>query len=170
MNRRKGTMLMELVMTMTAGSALVMLAIGTVHQTMRMSATARDRANFDRSYARLATQYRQDVQIATSLTVQSPDTLNLQLVDGDSVVYTALPGRIVRELKRRNNNRETEHEDFRFDTSARATFESAESSKLAVLKVVSETVLKDVPQKTELLAVARVGRMLALEKKRTVQP
>lgn len=171
MKRRKGTMLMELVMTFSAGSALVLIAVGTVHQTMRMSSTARDRSNTDRSLARLATQFRKDVQLATSMKIESPETLELSLASSATVFYFAKSDRMIRESRRNISNRsETEHEDFRLAPNTRATFESESDSKFAALKVFQDSIVKDVSPRIDLHVVTGLGRLLALENNGLVQP
>ena len=57
MNRRKAFTLVEMLMTMTMGSSLMLLAIGLVHQSMSMSKLAKIRGEHDRSLARLAERF-----------------------------------------------------------------------------------------------------------------
>lgn len=63
MRHRAAHTLVELVVSMTVGSALMVLAVGLLHQSLSLASTARTRANQFRTLDRLAQDFRRDAHL-----------------------------------------------------------------------------------------------------------
>jgi len=106
MKRRNGTTLVELAISMSAGSAILFLAIALVHQTMTIERQSRDRADHSRTRSRLATRFRNDVHeaIEAQQTATESETegtvvrLTLTNDDGSSIVYSSGEHKVTRTL------------------------------------------------------------------------
>jgi len=100
--RRRGSTLIEIAISLPIFSILMVLAIGGVHQTMRISRLAKDRGQLAYSLAKLEQSVRNDVHQADSAKVErdeKSDRLSLHLVfsDDSRIVYHSRSNRIDRE-------------------------------------------------------------------------
>lgn len=100
--RRRGSTLIELAISLPIFTMLIVLAIGGVHQTMRISRLAKDRGQLAYSLAKLEQSVRNDVHQADSAKVErdeKSDRLSLHLVlsDDSHIVYHSRSNRIDRE-------------------------------------------------------------------------
>lgn len=84
---RGGFSLTELSATMAAGSTLMMLAVGMLHQSFLWSSIARQRENDDRRFDRLQRQFRIDVHAARQATLQQ-QVLSLTTIDQGVITYS----------------------------------------------------------------------------------
>ena len=89
-----GFTLVELLLALIAGSSIMALGIGVVHQSFHWSKQCRDRAATVRHFDRLQRQFRSDVHVAESIKLQN-DSLSLESADGQ-VVYQVESNRLVR--------------------------------------------------------------------------
>ena len=85
MTRRNGSTLVELVLSMSAGSAIMLLAISLVHQTMTLTEKSRHRSDNNRTLDQLAHHFRRDVHLAAEINVDANDTLSIKSTDGSQV-------------------------------------------------------------------------------------
>ena len=100
--KRPGSTLIELAVSLPIFSMLMVLAIGAVHQTMRISRLAKDRGQLASTLAKLEQCVRQDVHQANSATVARDDKTGLQSLhlsspDDSRIVYRSRLNRIDRE-------------------------------------------------------------------------
>ena len=100
--KRKGSTLIELALALPIFTALLVLAIGGVHQVMQVSRLAKDRGQLAYTLARLEQSLRSDVHQAEFAKVERDEkgdllSLHLSLPDGNSVVYRVRSKRIDRE-------------------------------------------------------------------------
>jgi prepilin-type N-terminal cleavage/methylation domain-containing protein len=96
---RRGVSLVEMIVVITVGSALVGIAVTMLAALMRAENRGQGRAAETASLIRLADQFRRDAHAATSLPApdgQKAGTWKLDLAGGRSVEYAAEPGAIVR--------------------------------------------------------------------------
>lgn len=84
---RDGYSLIELSAAMAAGSALMILAVGMLHQAFLWSSIAKQRCDDDRSFDRLQRQFRLDVHAAKQATLQQ-QVLSLTTAEDRTITYT----------------------------------------------------------------------------------
>ena len=99
MKQRMGSTLVELVLSMSAGSTVMLLAISLVHQTMTSTDKSRHLADSNRTFDQLAHSVRRDVRMAAEVDVTSSDSCLIKNPDGSSVSYTCLNHSVVRQLR-----------------------------------------------------------------------
>ena len=68
--RSLGHTLVELLIVMSTGSAMLVLAIGMIHQSMTISSRSEKQANHHRAYSRLAMQLRDDIRASVRCRVE----------------------------------------------------------------------------------------------------
>lgn len=161
MKRRNAFTLVEMLMTMTMGSSLMLLAIGLVHQSMSMSKLAKVRGEHDQSLARLAQQFRSDVHLASELVSFSPDLIHLKLADDSTVTYKREAATVTRD--KTGPGTDIARELFRFDERCMATFTSETYPECVVLQVERRVENSEVSSPVELRVVAVLGRWQQLE-------
>ncbi len=95
-SQRAAFTLVELLITMTTGSSIMLLAIGLVHQAMSINSASRAHGDQDRSSNRLATEFRRDVHAAEKCTIASDQQIALTMPGGGEVTYDADANRVTR--------------------------------------------------------------------------
>lgn len=121
--KQRGFTLTELMVTMSLGSGLMMLAVGLVHQTMRLTSEARWRAAEHRTIWRLVDQFRRDVHRADAVVVDSPESIRMVVAGLGDVTYTvrwAGCDRVVGTEQETGSS----HESYRLQAGGQITFES----------------------------------------------
>jgi prepilin-type N-terminal cleavage/methylation domain-containing protein len=94
---RHGLSLVEMIVAMTVGAALMGIAVTTLHVLMRAETRGESRMAESASIMRLAEQFRRDVHAAIGrLDDAKAGTWRLDMGDGRVVEYTAGPGKVVR--------------------------------------------------------------------------
>lgn len=101
--QRNGSMLIELMGVLTAGTALLCLAVGMIHQSFHLSKRTQGRADLQATLGRLAGVWRSDAHRATRLEVVS-DT-EAQWFDslGEKIIYRFAGNEVIRELSVRSS-------------------------------------------------------------------
>lgn len=160
--RRNGTTLVELVLSMSAGSAVMLLAISLVHQTMTLTETSRHRSDCNRTLDQLAQQFRRDVHTAAEMNIISNDALTIKNLDGSQVTYTAQNQVVVRE--RKYASQEKENERFVLADASSANFQWMPNPERASLIVSSDSGLYGVAPRVDLRVETLVGRWQTLER------
>jgi hypothetical protein len=156
-NNRSAFTLVELSISMSAGSALMILAIGLVHQTMSLSSTGRQRSDHQRTLARLAVEFRHDVHRAAECNVESPGNIELVLAGDNLVTYEARGNRITR--RQPLDDGRTRREVFTFSVQSTATFESIDQSTRAAVTIVHNSHLSNEHPRVDRKIIAVVGRL-----------
>lgn len=157
MNRRRGSSLVELMMCMTAGSTLMLVAIGLVHQTLTVSSQASQQVDHDRTLARLATQFRRDAHAATEASADAETELRLSLSDETEVIYAAADRKITRRHELASG--EVENETFALDDKHSATFPTQSERDRAELLIRRDTGLHSAGRRVALHVVAAVNKL-----------
>jgi prepilin-type N-terminal cleavage/methylation domain-containing protein len=168
MKRRNAFTLVEMLMTMTMGSSLMLLAIGLVHQSMSMSKLAKVRGEHDQTLARLAQQFRSDVHLASELISVSADSIHLKLADETTVTYKGEAANLARV--KTGPGSDIARELFRFDERCTATFASEAKPERAVLQVERRVESAEISSAVDLRVAAVVGRWQQLEQAGGNQP
>ena len=160
MNRRSGFTMVEIMVTMTIGSALMVLGVGLVHQTLTLSTASRVRSDHLRSLNRLARQFRADIHRASSCTIESPDQMLLEMPDSRTVTFTADSNIIVR-LQPTGDGR-TRRAHYRLSPDAAIKFETVDDpdrARLTVTRSTRFTTHESIDRRTE----AVIGHLATLE-------
>ena len=161
-SNRNGFTLIELIVTMTTGSALMVLAIGLVHQSMSLTSLNRERADYQRTCGRLATQWRGDVHRASE--AAAPSEVSLDLIDsaGDVVSYRSESGRVIRRQPLKDGQVRTEY--FELNDRTVVTFRVADAPRRATMTVAAfrsaerNTPTPDDASRIDLQVISVVGR------------
>ncbi|MFK8113267.1 MAG: type II secretion system protein J [Rubripirellula sp.] len=135
---RSAFTLVELLVTMTAGSAMMILAIGMVHQAMSINSMSRQQADQARARSRLGTDFRQDVHLAKNSIVESDQRVTLVRVDETRVTYIADGNQVTREQVLSED--QTRREGYSFSDESTVMFKSLGSPNRTVL-----TILRTIP-------------------------
>ena len=162
MKQRKGSTLVELVLSMSAGSAVMLLAIGLVHQTMTLTERSRHRADNHRTLDQLAQHFRRDVRMALEIDATSEEDLLITNPDGSSVSYTSLNHSVVRQRKHASTGNENER--FILGDVSTASFQRISNPERISLTVSSETGHDGFPSRVDLQVESIVGRVRLLER------
>lgn len=162
MKQRNGSTLVELVMSMTAGSAIMFLAISLVHQTMILTDRSRDRADHNRTLNQLAHCFRRDIHLGKDMSVATDDAMTISSSDGSQVTYRALNHVVIRE--RKHHSQGFEQDRFVLADTSSATFELLLEPKRASLSISCDSTLHDIPPRVDLHVEAIVGRWQAVER------
>ena len=168
MRPRCGSTLIEVILSMSAGSAVMLLAISLVHQTMVATKASRNRSDDQHSLDQLAYAFRCDVHLAKHANQDSDTVMQLIYFDGTTITYTASENSVTRE--RMQVSEATEHQKFVFSKDSNLAVRFDSDSIRAALEVRSPTGLIDRPSKLELSVDASLRRWSALEQKGAVSP
>ena len=161
MNRRRATTLAELVICMSIGSSIMLLAIKVTHQTMTASSQTRQRGDVDRVAGRLAQQLRSDVHRAVDVSVE-PDNLRIVYADETVATYEAVRGRITRG--HRLADQQNEQEVYLLADDDEPEFRLVDEPKRIELIVRRRHDSGDAAPNTRLHVVAVVGKLVTAEK------
>jgi hypothetical protein len=158
MSKREAFTLVELTVTMSAGSAMMILAIGMLHQSMSLATVARQRADHQRSLDRLAGEFRQDVHRAVRCTVDTKeDAIELIMPDDNVVTYKVEGNHVARRQPLHDGL--SRREAFEFNDSSTATFESLQQPARAVLTVIHRPTGGLVRPRVDRKVAAVLGRL-----------
>ncbi len=161
MKRTRAFTLIEMLMTMTMGSSLMLLAIGLVHQSLSLSKLGKVRGEHDLTVSRLAQQFRADVHSAATVKAASADSLQLEMPDGTAITYSVKDATLQRF--RTTIEGVNGYEQFRFEPLCRVQFRSQTADEVVLLQLERRNVDQQVPPRVELQVASRVGRWRELE-------
>lgn len=130
MNRRRGHSLIEMLVVIGTGGALMGIAVGLLAMLMRLDQDSRDQLRQRTAVHRLADQFRRDVHAADGFAVQSPPgkegttpAWQLPLEAGRVVEYRAEPGELLRT--EREGDQVLRRESFRLPAGAAVSIDLA---------------------------------------------
>ncbi len=169
MKRTKAFSLVEMLMTMTMGSSLMLLAIGLVHQSLSLSKIGKARSEHDNSVNRLAHQFRTDVHSASAALAASADSLQLTMSNSTTVTYRATESSVERQQTAIAGPQA--YERFQFESLCSVHFSVPENPSLAQFELERNFKDEALPARVDLLVIAHVGRWQQLEQSASgVQP
>jgi hypothetical protein len=139
MKSRRGASLIELLMVMSAGTVVLTMSAGLIHQIMHAQSRARAFADVERTSLRLANAFRRDVHEATGAELAEADAgervfLRLTLPDDQRIEYGWREANIVRVLL--DGSRSAAREEFAFPAGVELTIRR-EEMRLIVLTIQS---------------------------------
>ena len=159
MKRKSGFTLAELIIVISAGSSIMLVAIGVVHRVMTIHSTATRHANMQNTAERLARQLRWDLHRAESAELTG-DTLDLTIptLSGEQPTTYVVDGALVKRT--RTLDEERLHRDiYSFESSA--TIELSEASNPPrIIVAVNHSGVDGAPQRVLMRVEASVGRLL----------
>jgi len=156
---RNGYTLIELSVTISVGSSLMMLAVGLLHQTMNLTSTARTRAAQHHTLDRLTQDFRQDVHVTTEAALTDPQHLELLRADGTAVRYQIEPARIRRE--ERLEGAIVRREDYVLGEGLVVTFETMDQPERAAFQLRAPSANAGAGPSPTRQVAAVLGRKLA---------
>lgn len=161
MIRQRGSTLIEVMLSMGAGSAVMLLGISLVHQTITLNSKSTKGADRNRALDRLARHFRQDAHSANEMQPVSDGSMTLKNRDGSIVTYVAEGSSVVRERKLAEGG--DERERFALDSETSAHFAVLSNPERASLVVSKELGLYDTPPRVDLMVETAIGRWQHLE-------
>jgi hypothetical protein len=138
---RRGISLTELLVVMTACSALVTLSSGLICRIMRVHVESRAYNDAERNANRLADSFRRDVHRAQSITpnrAANRDSmlLQLELADGRQAEYSWQNDTVLREES--GADRPSSREEFALPTTCELAIEELDAPRRIVMTVSSD--------------------------------
>ena len=161
MKQRNGSTLIELVLSMSAGSAVMLLAISLVHQTMMLTERSRHLSDNSRTLDQLAQNFRRDVHLATELKVDAKGMLSVRSADGSQITYVVQNHSVVRQ--RKHTAEENKQDRYQLAVDASAIFQGIQEPDRATLTVRGEPGLQGILPRVDLHVEAMTGRWQAIE-------
>ncbi|QDS86864.1 hypothetical protein EC9_10390 [Rosistilla ulvae] len=152
---RPGFTLIELIMAMSIGSVLMLLAIGVVHQALTFSKLGQGRADQDRTLVRLDRQFRNDVHRSRGFELTDRQTVELTIDDNRRVVYAIDENQIQRHTA--DDGKQQDRELFLLDDRSTIELQMLDAPQRLGIVVRSDTGLQGVPQRTDRQIVAVPG-------------
>ncbi len=165
--------MVELLVVMSTGSTLLVLAIGLIHQAMTLSAVTQAESDCQFAMQRLTVAFRIDVQRAQRCSVETPERIELVMSDDSVVTYVDETGAVIRNQTAVDQSRS--RESYRLLPTTTAMFESLDDSQIAALTVARSTkptIDTDVDTKRRIQRriEARIGSMMRYERAGLVMP
>jgi prepilin-type N-terminal cleavage/methylation domain-containing protein len=136
MSIRSGFTLTELMVTMSVGSVLMVLAVGLVHQSMQLTATTRRVADEHQAISRLASQFRDDVRRADQVRIESDKVVRISIPERGEITYSAEAATCTRTMMDPAVEPRTNwagSEEYRLLPGGQIRFESLEQPRRAAL-------------------------------------
>ena len=162
MKRHRGSTLVEVLLSMGAGSAVMLLGISLVHQSLTLSEKSRSRTDRSRTLDQLAYLFRSDSHTADEVQSLIDGSLTMQSQDGSIVTYRVEGNFVIRE--RKGSASGDERERFLLEEDSSARFEMHTKPERASLTVVKEQGLHGIPPRVDLTVEALVGRWRILKR------
>ena len=170
--KRNGITLVETIIAVSTSSMLLLLAIGVLHQAMRLSSKAKSRTEFHQSNMRLSAQFREDVHRATNTQLGADGSLTLMFTESETITYRLESGvrpSLVRELKQ-SHDANKRQDFFRLLDNAKCEFKIKDSPYRVTLDINTEIPGEDQLQRVELRVVATANRWSQLASHTGVSP
>jgi prepilin-type N-terminal cleavage/methylation domain-containing protein len=154
-----GFTLVEMLVTMTVSTTLLVLASGMIHQTMTLHSQGRLQGDRQRTALRLARQFRHDIQHSHQVSLQQDGaamTLKIRQPTAVTVTYSTQNSRIVRDQPHANGQHQREL--FAFTPNDRARFELLSDPHRAALVVTHPVDSITEKERIELHVEGVIGR------------
>lgn len=165
MKIRRGFSLIEMILTMSVGSALMVLAMSLLQQAMTLSTQARDQREADSTMNRLCDQFRRDLHEAKFVNVDQGRNVSMQ-VDNQVITYNFHNHRVSRKLLdevRLINGKEagepSQREIYDVGASSEFSIEKLDSPQRVVLTIRRSSPLKHLEPRIDRQISAVVGRL-----------
>ncbi len=161
MNARRGSTMIEMVISMGVGSSLMLLGIGLVHQSFRLSRNTQSQSDIERSFSRLSQQFREDVHGASDVSLRSNDSIELAQSDEIHILYRRDGLRLVREY--RHETEPTATESYLIGPRGIVSFEFVPNVEQVTLRIDRERDGAEPAPRLEVHRTATLNRWNTLE-------
>lgn len=163
---RRGVSLTELLLLMSAHTAILSMCAVLLHSVMRVGIDARSFVDAERTSGRLSRQFRQDVHQASAAvvggsTLKSSVFLQLRISNDETVEYSQVNGKISRTVLQSGKARACE--EFAFEPSCKLMVRQIESPKRLVLSITSPALESTMDQAEQLKSYKAVPVGLNVE-------
>jgi prepilin-type N-terminal cleavage/methylation domain-containing protein len=156
MNQRpRGFSLIELLVVMSTGGLLLSIAIGTVERAMRINQETTDQLTHARRLVQLTDQFRHDVHLASSTSLEQSHQAVISLLDR-TITYS-IDGNLVKRTELGPNDRR-QIEQYELSERSEIVFGSLDAPKRTVITVIERTGLQHSPIRTERVIAAVIGK------------
>lgn len=155
MKHRLGYTLVELLMTLTVGSTLLVLAIGMVHKSMLISESTQRRCEQLLATDRFVEQFRNDLHYGKQVDCDSASELSVVCGDNSKIAYRAEANRITREQSLDTN--QIRREELVLDDNSFGQFKKHSQSNITGLTIRSNIDLCDTETRIERNIEAVIG-------------
>jgi prepilin-type N-terminal cleavage/methylation domain-containing protein len=157
--RRQGFSLIELLVVISAGGLLLSIAIGTVSRAMRIHEETTRQLSHAQRLVQLTDQFRCDVHLSTSLSLDQPTQVIFQLDEG-TIAYS-VEGNQVKRIQLDSNDRK-QVEQYQLSDRAEVAFSSLDEPKRTVMTIQTRTGLQHSPVRVECVVAAVNGKRVAV--------
>ncbi|TWU24935.1 hypothetical protein Pla52o_12320 [Novipirellula galeiformis] len=155
MRRMFGHTLVELVVSMAAGTTLMVLALGLVHESMTMSALSKERASHDRNSQRLVDQFRADVHRCETIECDS-NGCRLTLANNHTVEYSIQDALVIRNESRKKQR--DWREPYSMAKSYRVAMSVVDTADEALLEIRFSPAQTGYESRVDRRVTATIGR------------
>ncbi len=156
-NAQRAFSLIELLLTMTAGTTLTLLAVGVIHQSMHLFAVTEDLQNDTRRASLFARQLRQDINRASFASIKDQTLVLVQGRSSIEITYTSLENQIIRKENRGTQVLQQERYHFRPGVSVQLA--SWNNPLRVCAEIVRQSEIAGQPPRVDRQIVATVGRL-----------
>lgn len=132
---KRGYTLIELSISMTVGSTLLILSAGLIHQVMRYHSVTRDRALEHQVLERLGGDLRRDIHLAMDAELKATDVVQLQY-EGDHFIHWKIENHSIEKMHV-EGNRKIRMESYTFKRPITGVFDLLESPPQVSLTIQS---------------------------------
>ena len=136
MPKRTGSTLIEMILTVSAGTVMMLLAVTMIHQSMAWSGRMASRNLDQQSLQRLAESWREDCRRGVAIEDLTGDVFAVRLSDQRRIEYEVRPGMILRRNVS-GSSQETKitgTEQYYFSPLSRFQIEQLDAPKRARLR------------------------------------
>ena len=131
--RRQGSNLIEVMVVITLSSTLMIIAVGWIHQSMKLGSVIRERQRHHQSLMRLSRQLRDDVRSGESMTVTNETELVIRQDESRTSRYAIEPNGIRFQVRREDEV--IQQDFFRTTPNAHIVWETSEMPQWVSLVV-----------------------------------
>jgi type II secretory pathway component PulJ len=156
MKRRRGSTLIELIMSLGAGSMVMLLAIKVVHQSFVASSINKENTEYGQTLNRLARQYRSDMRSSLQVSWSDEKHLTLEMPEETLHTYRFEEGYIQRETTKAGVI--LQNERFRLSENSIAHMQCDNQGQSCSLFVAKRIGDEKEAKRIELHVVAKPGR------------
>ncbi len=128
--------LVEVLVTLSIGSTVLALSVGTVHQALQVAETAQHHGQQSLHSNRFFEQFRNDVHLGIAIQLQTNQSLTIELNDNTEIIYVVEKKHVTREQKVSDNK--ISRDAIALAENAYGIFDFDEASKLASLRILTK--------------------------------
>lgn len=160
MRHSNGFTLIEVMVSISVSSVLMVLSMGIVHRVLNLESNSRDQARVSRSLQRLSHDFRNDVHQAVDARQDQESLLILSLADESQITYRVLNEYVLREQVLDEST--TQREYYNLPVDAAVSFTELDSPSRLEISVSRDLKLVGIAPRPLLHIVVEAGRLVRL--------